>query len=213
MSTAGSTTAFITSSTHDAVGDQGQHDARQGGHHCALAALHLVWRSAGRQVQVRAVDEEADAHRSHDAQPSRIPTRFDMVCVRSSIRCSPLFFRALSPRPESICSSHRLGDAPLAAHLCSSVAVLVGAGLVRACELSWWLRAYSPLLLGAPPLPPLDGVDKEAAELMPEAADDRPAPATIAPTTMPPGPPVAPPAISPMDFAERTIDPGRFMPK
>ena len=53
----------------------------------------------------------------------------------------------------------------------------------------------------------------EAAELMPPAAADRPALAAIAPTAMPPGPPAAPPATSPMVFAERTIDAGRFMPK
>ena len=52
-----------------------------------------------------------------------------------------------------------------------------------------------------------------AIERMPDAADDRPPPATIAPTAIPPGPPAAPPAISPMDFAERTMEPGRDMPK
>ena len=94
----------------------------------------------------------------------------------------------------------------------TSFVVSIGADTVRAhlgCR-------YSPALLGAAPaplLPPPEGVDMEAAELMPLAAAESPALAAIAPTAAPPGPPAAPPARSPMVFADRTIDAGRFMPK
>ena len=75
------------------------------------------------------------------------------------------------------------------------------------------ITRYSPPLLGdPPPEPPAEGVAIEAAELMPLAAADSPALAATAPTAIPPGPPAAP-AISPIVFAERTIDAGRFMPK
>ena len=52
-----------------------------------------------------------------------------------------------------------------------------------------------------------------AMERMPLAAADSPAPAAIAPTAIPPGPPAAPPAINPMVRADRTIEPGKFIPK
>ena len=53
----------------------------------------------------------------------------------------------------------------------------------------------------------------EAAELTAPVTADRPAPAASAPAAMPAGPPAAPPAIRPTDFIDRTIDPGRDIPK